>query len=299
MRAGGEVAAVWGVYEPETVPCPRPPSSVPCALIVKDQESIKAASRLAGASWQAPVTLTSAASVGEPGVALDADGNATALWMASNGENRMIESSLRTAGSGWLTPVTISLTRVRYVANELDSSLQLAVDAQGDATAAWVHRSQAATGEISDGGVVETAVRGADGSWQAPSVISGSDRSAQTVRLAENAAGTAAAVWECSVFRHYPTTVRGAIRPTAGGGWQPGVEISGPEGGAPEVAIGPDGRAVAIWEQGGPFTAPAPPPGIYASRYEAGLSTPGVPQSDTCAQPHHQRYLHLYSLVRE
>jgi hypothetical protein len=284
IREGGEVAAVWRVSEPETVPC-WVPSGVPCERIVKNRDDIKAASKPGGATWQAPVTITSAQAAGEPRIALDGTGNATALWRANTGGNRTIESSQRPAGDGWLPTAVISSAPLPYVANELDSSLQLVVDGRGEATAAWVHQYQTTTGELSGGGVVETAVGGAGGSWQAPTVISGPDRSAQIVRLTENESGTAAAVWECSVFRHYPTSVRGTVRPGADGRWQPGVEISAPEGEAPEIAAGPDGKAVAIWQQGGPFTTPAPSPGIYTSGYEASLGVPGVPQSDTCAPP--------------
>jgi hypothetical protein len=79
--------------------------------------------------------------------------------------------------------------------------------------------------------------------------------------------------------------VRGAIRPTAGAVWRPGVEISAPEGSSPEVAVGPDGRALVIWRQRGSFTTAAPPSGIYVSRYEASLLAAGLPQSDTCVAP--------------
>jgi hypothetical protein len=93
-------------------------------------------------------------------------------------------------------------------------------------------------------------------------------------------------VWSCSAEDgHYPLTARGAIRPTAGGQWRPAVDISATEGGSPDVALGPDGRAVAIWEEDGPFTTPAPPAGIYASVYDAGLNAPGVPQSGCPARP--------------
>jgi len=283
IREGGEVVAVWSVYEPETVPCPSPPSNAPCRLIVRNKDSVKAAFRPARATWQTPVTLASADSVGEPQISLDRAGNATALWRASDGGNRTIESSQRPAGGGWLTPVTISVTPLPYLANELDTSLQLAVDAQGDATAAWVHEYTSTTGELSGGTAVETAVRATDGSWQAPSVIAGSEGHGDALRLAENASGTAAAAWSCSVAGHYPLNVRGTTRATADGPWRPAVDISTGEGGFPDLTLGPEGRAVAIWAEDGPFTTPAPPAGIYASMYETGLIAPGVPQADTCA----------------
>ena len=52
IREGGEVAAAWGVYEPETVPCPSRPSSAPCVLIVRNKDSVKAAFRPARATWR-------------------------------------------------------------------------------------------------------------------------------------------------------------------------------------------------------------------------------------------------------
>jgi hypothetical protein len=283
IREGGELAALWRVYEPETVPCPSPPSSAPCALIVRNKQSLKTAFRPDGGPWQVPVTLASAETVYQPQVSLDSAGAATALWEASNGGSRTIESSLRPTGGGWLAPVTLSLTG----ANQPETSLQLAVDAQGNATAAWVHGYTTSTGSISGVTAVETAVRNAQGAWQAPSVISGSEPHAGSVRLAENASGAAAAVWSCSTLSpyplsHYPLTVRGAIRPTPGAEWRPAVDISPAEGGSADVAVGPDGRAIVIWDEIGPFTTPAPPAGIYASMYQAGLTVPGVRQSGGC-----------------
>lgn len=289
IRDSGEAAAAWNVYEPETVPCPNPPSNVPCQLIVKSKSSIKSAFRLPNSTWEAPVTLTSADNTGEPQIALDGSGNATALWRVSNGADRLVESSLRPAGGHWLTPVAISRTPLPYVGNELDSNLQLAVDSQGEATAAWMHEYANATHGLSGANAVETTVRKSDGSWQAPSVISGPELHVDGLRLAENASGTAVAVWDCSGGPHgrvgfaYPLTVRGAIRMTAQERWRPPADISAPEGGFADVALNPDGRAVAIWEELGPYTASAPPAGIYTSFYEAGLGTPGMPQAHRCA----------------
>ncbi|HTA05050.1 MAG TPA: hypothetical protein VK774_01680, partial [Solirubrobacteraceae bacterium] len=214
IREGGEVAVVWKVYEPETIPCPSPPSSDPCSLILSSKESMKAAFRSDAGTWQAPFALASADSVDEPQISLDDAGNATALWRASSGEKRAVESSQRPAGGAWQPPVTLTVTPLPHIGNPLDSSLQLAVNGLGEATAAWVHESPNALGGLSGVGVVETAIRNADGSWQTPTVISGSEH-AGSLRLAENSSGTAAAVWSCDVAGHYPLTTLGSVRPGA------------------------------------------------------------------------------------
>jgi hypothetical protein len=281
VRDGGELAAVWSVYEPETVPC-SPPHEVPCQLILKNLESAKAAIHPAGGTWQTPTTLARADSVGEVRVALDGSGNATALWRTSSGSQRTIESSQRSAGGDWLAPTTLSATSLPFIGNGLDSSLQLVVDARGDATAGWVHEYVSANGSLSGATAVETVDRVAGGTWRTPSVISGSQPHAGILRMAENSSGETVATWGCSLPPHYPITARAVIRPVALGSWRPPADISATEGGFPEVAIGPDGEAIATWSESGPFTSSAPPPGVYAARYEANRATPGVPQLNGC-----------------
>ena len=280
---GGELAAAWRVYEPETGPC-TVPTPDPCEVILKNRFSVKVATRGHGAAWTAPTTLVRADSVGEARIVLAEDGDATALWWQSTGAERAVESAMRPADGAWQPSVTLSSTQLPYTGNGLDSGLHLALDAQGDVTALWRHESPNSSSGLPGVAVVESASRSAHGSWSPVSAIPGSERRAGVGALVENASGAAAAVWSCNAGASYPVIVRAAVRPSAAAPWQPAVDISEVEGGSPAVAIAPDGTITAIWAQG-EFTKPGPPPGMYISRYEATRVSAGAPQTSACASP--------------
>ena len=269
IGAHGDIEAAWKVYEPETTPC-QPPHSVPCVVILHSKDSIKAASRQAGGSWQQPVTLQTGDSAIQPRIALDSDGNATSIWSIASGAD-IVESDFKAAGGGWLAPVP--LVSSAFVARSgLYGGLQLALDGNGEATAAWSG--------------VDASERDPQGVWQRPTVLSGTQANAAGVKLAVNARGAAVAVWTCQRDpSHYPLYVGGAIRPGAGASWEQPSYVSASDGWLPAVAMGPEGRAIAVWEQQGPFAAGDPAPGIYSSLYQPGVDgPPGVTQLEACAK---------------
>jgi hypothetical protein len=285
---GGDMVAGWVVYEPETVPCSMP-SGVPCVLILKNKDSIRLAFRPRRGTWQPSVTVAVDESANEPRVALDDAGNATAIWSTNGVAHTAIESSFRPAGGNWQTPVPIEASHEPHVATDVNASLQLAVDATGEATASWDHSGPGATTAI------KSASRGSTGAWQTPIVVSGGDQHASGVRLAVNASGTATAVWSCQVNPpHYPIFVRAAVRPTASGEWQAPVYLAAGEGWQPDVAVSRDSKVVALWDQVGSFAIPAPPAGIYDSQYEPGLApASAIPQPEACSLTGPPRISHL------
>jgi len=198
---------------------------------------IRAASRTAGGGWQRPIVLDRLYG-GEPQVALDQRGNATAIWAACSA-GCAIRVAFKPAGRPWRKPATIG--------SGLGAAL--ALDAKGDAIAVWTNLLGNRAGYL-----VQSAFRPARGSWRRPVTI-GRGGESYAPRVAADARGDTIAVWanaarpgECC-----PTTVQAAFRP-AGGVWRHAVTLQHNKGGTGDVqlALGTLGTATAVWVANGP-----------------------------------------------
>ncbi len=206
----------------------------------------------AQAGWLPPVSLSAAGEhTGAPHVVLDAQGNATAVWEAWNGEHTVIESAYRPAGEGWQTPVVISDVgeEAVLVAGERDADYPtIAVDASGAVTVVWER------GTGSDETVIQSTYRDPAGAWKAPVDVSYPAPTASTEepRVGVDANGEATAVWKHS------GVLQSADRP-AGDSWQTPVDISeaGHEALTPQAAVDAAGDATAVWmiQEGGSLVA--------------------------------------------
>lgn len=110
----------------------------------------------AGGAWQPPVNIVGAADeldqpkeAGDPGIAVDAQGDAIAVWAWAFG-NPVIQTAFKPAGGSWQAPVNIS--------GEGAASPQVAFDGQGNALAVW----------DGEDGTVQAAFKPAGDAWQAP-----------------------------------------------------------------------------------------------------------------------------------
>jgi hypothetical protein len=200
---------------------------------------VQAAVRPAGAAWQAPVAISAVRDAVGADVAIDARGDAIAVWTSAGST---VQSAVLPAGGAWQPPVDISLPGA---AGAL-SGAQVAIDPAGDAVAVWSRQDQAIS-------VVQSAARPAGGAWQAPVDISAAGRLAFGADVAVDPQGDAVAVWSHEAAGGAPIPVGSAVR-TAGGAWQPPVDIPmtaadsrGP-GGA-RVAVDAQGDAVAVWQR--------------------------------------------------
>jgi hypothetical protein len=195
-----------------------------------------------GGVWRAPVDLSAAGGdAGEPQVAVDPQGNAVAVWDRFNGANYIVQGAVRPAGSGvWQAPVNLS------AAGRTAGEPQVAVDPQGNAVAVWDRSDGANT-------IVQGAVRPAgSGVWQAPVDLSAAGRTAGEPQVAVDPQGNAVAVWDRSDGTN--TIVQGAVRPAGSGVWQAPVDLSaaggpGESASNPQVAVDPQGNAVAVWDR--------------------------------------------------
>jgi len=199
--------------------------------------AIRTSTRPKGGDWSEPVELTAREErVGAtPQLAVDAQGDVTAIWNWRSPENDggIIQSATRPAGGSWSAPVDLSASDGKALLP------QLAVDPQGDAVAVW--KSHTA------GEHVQAARRTADGSWS-PAVDLSSDEG-YTPDVAIDPQGTATAVWETNdgvgSLMHASTS-------TLDGPWSAPVDLStrddaeGP-GAMPQVTTDPQGVVTVIW----------------------------------------------------
>jgi hypothetical protein len=197
---------------------------------------IQAAARPPGGTWRAPIDLSVAGqNADEPRVALDANGDAVAVWERDDGTEEIVQAATRPAGGTWGAPVDLS------AAGESAKEARVALDANGDAVAVW---------ERDDGTeeIVQAATRAAGGSWEAPIDLSAAGESAHDPHVAVDPAGDAIAVWRRNDGSDF--IVETATRP-AGGMWQPPIDLSaaGQSAYDPEVAYSPTGEAAVVWRR--------------------------------------------------
>lgn len=226
--------------------------------------AVSAGTAGAAPTWLPPADLSAGTLKVQDSVqiALDGAGDATAVWHRADDDTDLVVAASRPAGGAWSPPVGLS------TAGERAANPRLAVNAAGDAVAVWEWASGAST-------LVQAASRPAGGTWGAPVHLTAAGQSAAP-QVALDAAGNAVAAWS----RENGSAIRVRSR-TAGGVWQPAVDISagGTGAGSPRVALGADGETIAAWTVVDGATrvlvaATKPPGGVWQA--PARISPPGV-----------------------
>ena len=221
---------------------------------------VRVSSRPAGGQWSAPTVISEGAVYDrDVDVAIDAQGNATAIWteFSESASAFVVRSASRPSGGDWSEPVDFSKSSLR-------SAARLAVDPQGKVTAVWL-----GDGTLSPA-VVRSKSRPAGGEWGSEVALSSDDAtaSADGPQFALDAQGNATAVWG-SHSSGGGYIVQTARRPAAGD-WSAASKLG--DGRAPQVAVDPQGNATAVWESAstgafvlsssrtaaGPWSGPAP-----------------------------------------
>jgi PKD domain len=198
---------------------------------------VHAADRSAG-TWAAPVTVSPASQTDlvSSQVAMDAHGDAFAIWTLLNGGSAQIEATERLPGNGvWQTPTALSANTA------FAQDPTLVVDPLGNVWATWtLNGSQGQTDEEPAGGT-----------WQAPVNVSSVGTSGAP-QLAFDASGDAVAVW---LHGTSATTfdAEAATRSAGATAWRPPTDISSSTTvmpfPVPTVATDPAGDAAAIWTE--------------------------------------------------
>ena len=195
--------------------------------------SVLAAVRPAGGAWPTPVELSGTDQTAEePSVAVDPQGDATAVWVRHDATDEIVQAAVQPAGGTWQSPVNV------VTAQDLEDP-EVAVDSRGGAIAVW---------DVDNGtNIVQAAVRPAGGAWQAPVDLSPTAYGAVAPQVAFDVHGNATAVWPLREGSSY--VVQAATRPT-GGAWQTPVDLTAPGQDAedPHVAVDPAGDAIAAWD---------------------------------------------------
>ncbi len=188
-------------------------------------------------SWGGPELISlSQGSASDPDIAVDASGNAIAVWRESFQNEQTVWSNRYTAGVGWGTAEIIKTAP--------GNALQLpkvAVDPAGNAIAVW---EQSTPPIIS----VYANRYTAGGGWGTAVLLETDDVNKATgPQVGIDASGNAIAVWGQS------DGVRPSIwanRYTAGVGWGTAALIETDDTVdylSPEIAVNPSGNAVAVW----------------------------------------------------
>ena len=196
------------------------------------------ASALATPTWLAPTDIAGpTTSITFPEIAVNAGGDAVAIWPRNTGSETVVEVIERPAGGEWSGPEVIS-----DPGEEELSSVHIGLDDAGNAVAVWRAYDFAY--------VIRTAARPAGGEWSAPEdLFAGGGQSPQ---LAMNGAGDAVVVWILSVAGG-DVVAQAAERP-AGGDWlaPDDLSVTGEDAGSPSIAIDAAGTATAVWQLSDP-----------------------------------------------
>jgi hypothetical protein len=213
----------------------------------------------ASASWGSPVRVSPSdrAAYTAPSVALGTGGEALAAWVrrpagTPRGAGR-VQAAARPAGKGgWSRP--------RMLSGPGAASPHVALNARGDAAAAWAN-----------GPLVVGAVRpGPDGEW-APGRVAETAGPVQRLAVAVDDGGHATVLW--SERRGGAHVVRLATRASARAGWSvrsPRLSVPGPDG--PALALSPGRGALAAWVDDGRVLAARTVRGAFERAVE--LSAP-------------------------
>lgn len=170
-------------------------------------------------------------------MALDSEGNATAVWDRWNGTDTVVESAFRPAGQGWGPPEDLSEPEVEgeLAPGAHDAQApQVVVDRNGYLTVIWERYAWPKT-------IIQTVSRAPGGTWTEPIDLAEMSQGASPEPwLAVDWEGNNTAVWKQG------DVIMSSFRPFAGE-WQEPVPLSEGESFTPQAAMDARGDATAVW----------------------------------------------------
>jgi hypothetical protein len=224
-------------------------------------QDVEAVYRPAGGPFGAPEKIGDQDQIGSeapsiPVVAIDAAGNAVALWRRiEDGTHSRIQVSFRPAGGDWSAQEPITPP------DEFNANPHVVVDAAGEFVAVWTSGTASLEVEVA---------RAAPGQpFGPPETVS--DPNAGEADLAVNANGDVAVAWVTTPGTVPPTSFVQATTAPAGGDFGPVKTLSPTTDNAdgPAAVIGPDGRTTVVWTQ----FAGQNPSGTISAASSSGLGT--------------------------
>jgi hypothetical protein len=187
--------------------------------------------------WQEPVPLSEGESFTTQ-AAMDARGDATAVWKHYDGSHYVVESAYRPEQGEWGAATLVSQPE------EEGGNPHVAIDAKGDALVIW-------RGEDEGQDRVRAAYRSTGGSWSEPVDVSAEGERVESLRAAVDPDGNAIAAWSGSDGEVGGWgIVHAAYRPAAGE-WEEPVELSseGGNGFPSDLVFDTAGDAAVVWER--------------------------------------------------
>jgi len=206
-------------------------------------------------AWGTPVRVDNDPGDADgPQIAVDAVGNALAVWQQYDGARYNIWSNRYTNGSGWGTAALIETDNAGYAYDP-----QIAIDTSGNALAVW-RQSDGTRDNI-------WANRYTNGSGWGTATLIETDNAGNAYypQIAFDASGNALAVWE---QRNATRTNIWSNRYTNGAGWGTAALIEIDDAGdasRPQIALDASGNALAVWAQ-----SDGTRNNIWANRYTNG-----------------------------
>lgn len=184
---------------------------------------------------------------GPEGLAIAAGGQALAVWahFTNPPGSYSLEASARPKGGAFGPPSPIA----SFAAGVIPGSVELAMNASGEAVLAWTNRDPSSA-EDDNATFVEAAIRSAGGGFSTPVVVSPqpieAGKSAGDPAVAISPAGDATVAWRYGNLDD--GAVQASFRPAASsfGAPEP-VSEAGAVASSPSVAIDPGGTATAAW----------------------------------------------------
>lgn len=171
--------------------------------------------------------------------AVNAAGNAFAVWRQPESTHDAIYAARYVAGNGWQ-----HAERIDDLEHDAEAPT-VAVDANGNAIAIWLQRVE--DPDPSNDYIGIYASRYAAGSgWQSPILLSNFPGIALMPQLAMNTDGSAVVVWHQALFNNSKIY---AAYYLGGSGWQEAIAIGTdyPAGYPADIAIDSDGNAIAVF----------------------------------------------------
>lgn len=221
--AGSHVAAVWDRYDGQN-------------LIAQASERDPRTH-----DWSTPVSLSDLGTDAQsPRIAVDAKGDAIAVWSSVTLAGWTVQAAYRPAGGSWQAPIPLEEPQAGTAAPDV------VLDATGQAVVAWASTAGA-------GWRVHVASRGPDGQWSKVGDISGPDPTGSIApRLALERTNDVIAVWSRSLGTS--SVIETSTRSAATGVWSAARQLftPGPDALAPQVAVDKRGDGVIVWTSSGP-----------------------------------------------
>lgn len=214
--------------------------------------------REGGGAWEAPRQVSQGGDFARvPRVAVDAQGNAIAVWRQHNGGSTEVRAARRPAGGDWEAPQVLGSSSAGGVP-------AIAINASGMAMVAW----QAAVGAAAN-----RYVPGAG--WGGAQLLSSGAAIMLLPGVGIDDEGNAYVAW----FKVAGGAVNEVRRSDSAGTWgsvETFTNVTGTNLNSPRLGVAANGQAVLAWREAS---------GVYARRYVPGTGWDALPQTVAAVAP--------------